>query len=178
MFYQILYYGLAKHLPKSTIPIVGKVASKFRRWCCKHIFAGCGVNVNVEKGAFFGNGKDVNVGNWVGIGKDFVMHNRVLVVDDYLMMGEEVMFLGGGHCYERLDIPMGKQESKGKTPLHIASDVWIGARAIILPGCRRIGRGAIVGAGAVVTKDVPDFAIVGGNPARVLKYRIDHSEQA
>ena len=57
------------------------------------------------------------------------------------------------------------------TPLHIACDVWIGTRAIILPGCKRIGAHSIIGAGAVVTKDVPDYAIVGGNPARVLKMR-------
>lgn len=57
--------------------------------------------------------------------------------------------------------------------LEIGDDAWIGDRAIITPGCSRIGIGAIVGAGAVVTKDVPDFAIVGGNPAKLLRYRFD-----
>jgi UDP-3-O-[3-hydroxymyristoyl] glucosamine N-acyltransferase len=57
--------------------------------------------------------------------------------------------------------------------LEIGDDAWIGDRAIITPGCSRIGIGAIVGAGAVVTKDVPDFAIVGGNPSKLLRYRFD-----
>ena len=87
------------------------------------------------------------------------------------MMGEDVLFLGGGHNYENLDIPMDKQGNKPATPLYICSDVWIGARVIVLPGCKRIGKGVIIGAGSVVTKDIPDYAIVGGNPARVIKSR-------
>lgn len=55
--------------------------------------------------------------------------------------------------------------------LTIADNAWIGSRAIILPQCSYIGEGAVVGAGSVVTKDVPDFAIVVGNPAKVLRYR-------
>ncbi len=55
----------------------------------------------------------------------------------------------------------------------IENDVWIGQGAILLPGCKKVGNGAVIGAGAIVTKDVPDFAIVAGNPARVLKYRFE-----
>ncbi len=143
----------------------------FRRWCCKHMFAECGQQLNVEQGAYFGNGKDIKAGIYVGLGKNFIMHNRVLTIDDYLMMGEDVMFLGSGHGFDRLDVPMGQQESKEKTPLYIAGDVWIGARVVVLPGCKRIGHGAIIGAGSVVTKDVPDYAIVGGNPAKLIRFR-------
>jgi virginiamycin A acetyltransferase len=56
-------------------------------------------------------------------------------------------------------------------PLTIGHDAWIGERAIITAGCGRIGVGAIVGSAAVVTKDVPDFAIVGGVPAKLIRYR-------
>ena len=171
MFFQFLYYGIAQHLPKSTMPVVGKMSKMFRRWCCKHMFAECGQQLNVEQDAYFGNGKDIKAGIYVGLGKNFIMHNRVLTIDDYLMMGEDVMFLGSGHGFDRLDVPMGQQESKEKTPLYIAGDVWIGARVVVLPGCKRIGHGAIIGAGSVVTKDVPDYAIVGGNPAKLIRFR-------
>lgn len=60
-------------------------------------------------------------------------------------------------------------------PVEVGNDVWIGANAIIKGGVK-IGDGAIVGAGAVVTKDIPPFAIVGGVPARVIKYRFDKAE--
>ena len=64
-----------------------------------------------------------------------------------------------------------KEDSIFTGSLEIGHDAWLGERAIITPSCRRIGIGALVGAGAVVTKDVADFAIVAGNPARVIRFR-------
>ena len=52
----------------------------------------------------------------------------------------------------------------------VGNDVWIGMRVIIMPGVK-VGNGVVIGAGAVVTKDVPDYAIVGGVPARIIKFR-------
>jgi len=57
--------------------------------------------------------------------------------------------------------------------LTIGHDAWVGASAIFTPSCREVGLGAVVGAGAVVTKSVPDFAIVAGNPAKLIRYRFD-----
>lgn len=68
-----------------------------------------------------------------------------------------------GHIYSE-----GHGQSNGAI---IGNDVWIGRNAIILNSCKNIGDGAIVAAGAVVTKDIPPYAIVGGVPARVIKYR-------
>ena len=56
-------------------------------------------------------------------------------------------------------------------PLEIGNDVWIGTNAVIMPEVDRIGDGAVIGAGAVVSRDVPPYAVVLGNPARVVKYR-------
>ena len=161
--YQLLYYSFARFLPKSTAPVVGKLSLRIRRGICKRLFKKDATHqcedLNVEQGAYFGSGKN------------FKSLNRVVTIDDYLMMGEDVLFLGGGHSFERTDVPIGYGGNISSTPLHIAGDVWIGARAIVLPGCKRIGHGSIIGAGAVVTKDVPDLAVVGGNPAKVMKYR-------
>ena len=69
-------------------------------------------------------------------------------------------------------------EDNAENPLEIGNDVWIGARVIILPGCRRIGNGAVLAAGAVVAHDVPPYTIVGGVPARPLKVRFDNATVA
>lgn len=63
---------------------------------------------------------------------------------------------------------------KKPLPVHIGNDVWIGLSAIIHSGIT-IGNGAIIGAGSVVTKDVPPYAIVGGTPAKIIRYRFDDS---
>lgn len=171
----ILYYGFARFLPKSTTPVIGKLSKLIRRGVAKHLFKKDATHnckkLNVEQGAYFGNGKNFTVGYYVGLGKNFKSLNRIVTIDDYLLMGEDVLFLGGGHNIDRTDVTIGEQGNKEQTPLHIAGDVWIGARVIVLPGCKRIGHGAVIGAGSVVTKDVPDWAVVGGNPARVIRYR-------
>lgn len=63
-------------------------------------------------------------------------------------------------------------------PLEIGHDVWIGDRVTILSGCSKIGNGAVLAAGAVVTKDVPAYSVVGGVPAKVLRSRFDAERAA
>jgi maltose O-acetyltransferase len=169
--YLFLYYGFARHLPKTTFPVFGFSFKFIRRYICKHIFASCGERLVVENGAYFGNGKDFRVGTEVGIGSNFKSMNRIVCIGNHLMMSENVLFIGGGHNFERLDIPMGHQGGSSKTPLRIDDDVWIGARVMVLPGCKKIGTGVIIGAGSVVTKDIPDYAVVGGNPAKIIRFR-------
>lgn len=60
-------------------------------------------------------------------------------------------------------------------PIDIGNDVWIGFNALIMPNVKKIADGAVVGAGAVVNKDVPPYAVVVGNPARIVRYRFSQS---
>lgn len=69
-------------------------------------------------------------------------------------------------------------EEDADNPLEIGNDVWIGGRVAIMPGCRRIGNGAVIAAGAVVTRDVAPYTIVGGVPARTLGMRFDDATVA
>ena len=84
------------------------------------------------------------------------------------MIGPELMCYTTNHQTMRTDIPMIKQGFARERPIIIGNDVWIGSRVIILGGVR-IGDGAIIGAGSVVTHDVPPYVVVGGNPARIIK---------
>lgn len=167
----VLYYGFAKHLPKSNRPVLGRFAQWLRWQCAKHLFAECKGYVNLEQGAYIGNGSNFHFLGHGCIGKNFVNHNRIVTVHGGLLMGEDIMFQGGGHSYANPEVPIGAEGLLPDDPLDIGEDVWIGARAIVLPGCKKIGAHSIIGAGAVVTKDVPEYAIVGGNPAKVIRIR-------
>ena len=107
-------------------------------------------------------------GNGSGLGVNCSVHGP-LEIGNKVMMGPDVVILTHTHNIDRTDIPMGDQGSR-VAKVTIGNDVWIGMRSIIMPGVK-IGNGAVIGAGAVVTKDVPDYAIVGGVPAKIIKYR-------
>ncbi len=171
-FWLIVYYGLAKHLPKSNRPVFGRLGGWLRYQCAKHLFTECKGYVNLEQGAYIGNGRNFHVlGPGCGLGKNFTCHSRIVTIHGRLLMGEDVLFQGGGHKFNNPDVPIGSEGGIPNSPLEICEDVWIGARVIVLPGCKRIGVHSIIGAGAVVTKDVPDYAIVAGNPAKIIRMR-------
>ena len=106
--------------------------------------------------------------------------NEQLTIGNYCSIGPETVFmLGGDHNYACLStypfkamFQLASHEALSKGPIVIEDDVWIGTRVTILSGVR-IGQGAIIAAGAVVNKDVPPYAIVGGIPAKIIKYRFN-----
>lgn len=116
----------------------------------------------------FRTGRDgfLNAGCWVGPGVAFGEH---------VLCGPDVMFVGDDHNFDRIGTPIIFSGRPLLRETRICDDVWIGARAIVMAGIT-IGSGAIVGAGAVVTRDVEPFAIVVGVPAKVIGHRFDKEE--
>lgn len=164
-----LYYSLFKKLPVSH-RFMGKYWKYLRYKCVKNIFKKCGLNVNVEKGAYFGSGKNIEIDDYSGIGVDCSIPSNIKI-GKYVMMGPNVIIYNRSHKFDNIEIPMYLQGSVVSQPLIIEDDVWIGTRVIILSNVKRIGKGSIIGAGSIVTKDVADFAIVGGNPAKIIRFR-------
>ena len=159
-------YFFFSHLPVSWSRVnVGQKA--LRGFCGKLILAKCGKNVNIEKGAQFSSTSEL--GDNSGIGVNARMSGKVIIGSN-VMMGENVTIIVRNHAFGRTDVPMNQQGFEEERPVIIGDDVWIGTNVTILPDVK-IGNGAIIGAGSVVTKDVADYCIVGGNPAKVIKSR-------
>lgn len=163
----IIYRFFASYLPSSSTRLVGDVCRRIRSTLAKRILFYAGHEINIEKKAFFS--RNVSLGSHSGIGIRCIV-NGPTVIGDNVMMGPEVMIFTENHKHDRTDIPMLNQGYTEVQPVTVGNDVWIGARSIILPGVI-IGDGAIIAAGAVVTKDVESYSIVAGNPAKKVKDR-------
>ena len=167
----ILYYGLATHLPDSYTPVVGKLSNRLRVICCHHIFKRCGAIVTVNRKAYFGNGSEIEIGDDSGIGANCHRPNDIKI-GDHVMMAPDVLIFNRNHNYSDPEIPIGRQGMSETRPVRIHNNVWIGQRAIINAG-RTIADGTVIAAGSVVTRDFPENSIIGGNPAKLIKNRID-----
>lgn len=124
------------------------------------------------------------IGDGTGIGWRFQARGAgLLKIGRYCAFGEDITVVTSNHDSERLSLSyllqdqiLGRRFTADIKGVTIGSDVWIGDRAIILPGVT-IGDGAIIGAGSVVTKSIPAFQVAAGNPARVLRPRFaPHTE--
>lgn len=168
--YLLLYKLLLQYLPCTDNSMFFSRPIRAIRSCCASMcFDKCGKNVNIERCADFGTGSGIIIGDNSGLGIECCVRGPLEIGRD-VMMGRWVNIMTNSHDTSRTDIPMNQQGNQNKRKVTIGSDVWIGNRVIILPGVT-IGNGVIIGAGAVVTKDIPDYAVVGGVPAKIIKFR-------
>lgn len=115
-------------------------------------------------------GETLTIGNNVGIAANaFIAMRGKVEIGDNTIFGPNVSIHAENHVFKDFDIPIRLQGATRKG-IRIGKDCWIGSKATILDGVT-IGNGVIVAAGAVVNKDVPDYAIVGGVPAKIIKMR-------
>jgi acetyltransferase-like isoleucine patch superfamily enzyme len=110
-----------------------------------------GNNTAINKGCYFNAIGGINIGNNVAIAHDCSFHTN-------------------SHNYFNIKMPIGKQGQSYKE-INIEDDVWIGCNTVILQGVT-IGQGSVIGANSLVNKDIPNFSIAGGSPAKIIKKRI------
>ena len=162
------YYAVAIRLPMPGMP-GGRLGHWLRGALARRLLKRCGANVRIAAGARFGSGMNLEIGDNSGLGDRAWLLGEVSIGDN-VMMGPDVAILAYNHAFDDTTRPMDQQGAAAPRPVRIGDDVWIGMRAMILPGVT-IGSHAVVGAGSVVTRDVPEWAVAAGNPARVVRYR-------
>lgn len=126
----------------------------------------CGKKPRVKSGAEIS--PNATLGDFSELGTRCMVQANVHL-GSHVIMGPDVKIYSRNHRFDRLDVPI-RQQGKNYYETRIGNDVWLGANSIITAGCI-VGDHAVVAAGSVVTKDVPEYAIVGGVPARIIKYR-------
>lgn len=148
-----------------------------------HVHYGCELQA--------GSGARIRIGDGCRIGPHAALHSHVgfiemgrnvyvgpqsilrgdggLTIGDDVLISPQVVIMSANHIFTRTDVPI-RLQSETRKGIVIGDDVWIGAGAKILDGVA-IARGAVIGAGAVVTREIPPFAIAVGVPARVIGYR-------
>lgn len=166
----IVYRLIAKHLPDD-LKFIGKWSSKVRRMVCRPLFMESAKVVTIGRGVDFDNGCNIIMKDHSNLGPYALIDGNyaTVTIGRHVMMGNYCIIITQNHKY----LEEGYNGFEGKDVL-IDDYAWIGHRVTILPGVR-IGKHAIIGAGAVVTKDVPDYGIAVGNPAVVKKLRKEAS---
>jgi acetyltransferase-like isoleucine patch superfamily enzyme len=160
-----------------TIITIGKIFDRLLMYMYRSLFRKCG-----RRTIFFPTKSDLLYKNiivgddvYIGPGASFIASLSYISIGDKSFFGPNVTIRGGNHSSHIIGKFMIDYERKDKLvsddiPVIINEDVWVGTGAIILKGVN-IGRGSIISAGAVVTKDVLPYSIIGGVPAKVIKHR-------
>ena len=167
----LLYYLVIRKLPSSYFPM-GKIFNSLRVGILKRLMK-IGDNVVIQTGFRFGMKETITIGNNCQINEDVYIQSAKIGND--VLIAQNVALLAVTHKFGSITVPIIKQGSTPVDPVIVEDNVWIGRNVVVMPGIT-LGRGAIIGTGAVVTKDVTSLAIMGGVPARLIKYRTNDDD--
>jgi len=167
----MLYYGFATYLPDSYSYIFGKISNKLRVVLCKQIFKRAGKIRTINRRVSFGSGRNIEIGDDSGIGANTQIPSDTIIGNN-VMLSRRCFILHRNHSFDSIDVPIVEQGFKETKQTIIGDDCWIGMNSLLTPG-RKISKGTIVAMGSVLTKDFPAYSVVGGNPAKLIKSRIN-----
>jgi len=138
----------------------------FRRYLVEGFGESVGRKIRVKHNADIS--PFIRIGNYSELGQHCLIHSSV-TIGSKVIMGPGVKIYSRNHRYEDVSRPIADQ-GKRQLKTYVGDDVWIGANVVILPGVT-VGDHSVIAAGAIVTKDVEPFSVVGGNPAKLIKKR-------
>jgi maltose O-acetyltransferase len=142
-----------------------EVDQELRKYLCTQLFGKGGETVWMQPPFYCDYGSNIELGERVFFNFNCIVLDVCRVtIGDYTLFGPAVQILTPVHP---LNAELRRKQEYGK-PIQIGSDVWVGGGALILPGVR-IGSRSVIGAGSVVTRDIPDGVFAAGNPCRVIK---------
>ena len=166
-FFSLLLRFAGSLLPPSHMRGIGIIGKSVRVFLARRVSPHIGRGVNIERGAYVFPDTVLGDGSGIGVNCEIC---RGLTIGRNVMMGPECLFYSNNHRFDR-----SKKRFEGYTeirPISLEDDVWLGRRVIVMAGVT-IGRGSVVGAGSVVTKDIPPYSLAAGNPAVVKKNLLD-----
>lgn len=167
-----IYIFLGKCMSKIS-SVTYALISKYQ----KTLFKKCGDNVDIQKNCIF-TYKTVSIGNNVFIGANAVMQSNSgeIIIGNHIAFGPGVHIFGGAHDFSTVGVYMKNNCVKNTGKIIIEDDCWIGSNVMILPKVN-IGKGSVIGAGSIVTKDVPPYSIYVGTPqTKVIRSRFTKEE--
>lgn len=157
------FYGLIKYFPSP-------IGDFFRYLISKPFFSSLG-RVRICEGVTIWFPSKIRIGNNVTLNEwVYVSGYGGIEIGDNVRIGHRTSILSSNHSYEDIEIPICMQKITAK-PVQIENDVWIGCNVTILAGVK-IGQGSVIGAGSVVTKNIPPYSIAAGVPSRIIKKRM------
>lgn len=171
-----LYYGFATYLPDSYSGYIGKFCNAIRVFLCKRIFKKCGNIRTINRKVNFGSGRNIEMGDYSGIGANTQIPSDTIIGKN-VVLSRNCFVLHRNHRYERTDIPINDQGYKQNLQTVIEDDCWIGMNTLFTPG-RHVHKGTIVAMGSVLTKNFPEYSVVGGNPAKFIKSRLNEKDNS
>ena len=164
--YLLLYYMFVNKIPSSHFP-GGVFFNKFRLFFVKRIIT-IGTNNRFQRNVYFGDGNKIEIGSNCQINDNIRLDN--VKIGNNVMIARDSVFLGKSHNFDNLNAPMNEQGILELEQTIVENDVWIGLRAIIMPGIK-IESGSIIAAGTVLTKSTEKNGIYAGVPGKLIRIR-------
>lgn len=164
----LIYYLFIAKLPNSRFSMI---FNKIRVWYLSSVLKILKKGTHqayFEENVYIGNGSQVKIGEGCHINENVFIQGAI--IGKHVMLAPSVSIISRTHKYDNVSTPMSLQgKTENNNPI-IEDNVWLGRNVVVLPGIT-IQKGAIIAANAVVTKDVPPYAVMGGVPAKLIKYR-------